>query len=142
MEKKERGKISFSNHKCVSVSSLPEVALHFKTFLPFSSTTNSQRIIHMEQKKGEWMTHFVELVLFSDLLISLLASVHCCNTNHYFWVWCTYPSKGNVWILPNDHPIFLKINHFMFHFMSSLVTWDVVILVLIILKPHDWLRDF
>ena len=26
--------------------------------------------------------------------------------------------------------------------MSDLVTWDVVILVLIILKTHDWLRDF
>ena len=30
----------------------------------------------------------------------------------------------------------------MYHFMSSLVTWDVVILVLIILKTHVWLRDF
>ena len=40
------------------------------------------------------------------------------------------------------HPIFLKIYHFMFHFMSSLVEWDVVVLVLIILKTHVWLRDF
>ena len=30
----------------------------------------------------------------------------------------------------------------MFHFMSSLVTWDIVILVLIILNTHVWLRDF
>ena len=30
----------------------------------------------------------------------------------------------------------------MYHFMSSLVTWDVVILILIILKTHVWLRDF
>ena len=37
---------------------------------------------------------------------------------------------------------FLKMYHFKFHFMSSLVTWDVVILVLIILKTHVWLRDF
>ena len=37
---------------------------------------------------------------------------------------------------------FLKMDHFMFHFMSSLLTWDVVILVLIILKTHIWLRDF
>ena len=41
-----------------------------------------------------------------------------------------------------NHPIFLKMYHFMFYFMSSLVTWDVVILVLIILKTHVWLRDF
>ena len=41
------------------------------------------------------------------------------------------------------HPIFfLKMYHFMFHFMSSLVTWDAVILVLIILKTHVWLHDF
>ena len=32
--------------------------------------------------------------------------------------------------------------HVSFHFMSSLVTWDVVILVSIILKTHVWLRDF
>ena len=32
--------------------------------------------------------------------------------------------------------------HFMFHFMSSLVTWDVVILELIILRMHVWLLDF
>ena len=38
-------------------------------------------------------------------------------------------------------PNFSKDYHFMFHFMSSLVTWDVVILVLIILKTHVWLRD-
>ena len=36
-------------------------------------------------------------------------------------------------------PDFLKMYYFMFHFMSSLVTWDVVILVLIILKTHVWL---
>ena len=30
----------------------------------------------------------------------------------------------------------------MFHFMSSLVTWDVVILELIILRMHVWLLDF
>ena len=35
-----------------------------------------------------------------------------------------------------NHPMY----HFMFHFMSSLVTWDVVILVF--LKTHVWLRDF
>ena len=39
-------------------------------------------------------------------------------------------------------PDFLTLYHFMFNFMSSLVTWDVVILVLIILKTHVWLRDF
>ena len=33
--------------------------------------------------------------------------------------------KARILILP----IFLKTYHFMFHFMSSLVTWDVVILV-------------
>ena len=32
--------------------------------------------------------------------------------------------------------------HVSFHFMSILVTWDVVILVLIILKTHVWLRGF
>ena len=32
--------------------------------------------------------------------------------------------------------------HFMFHFISSVVTWDVVILGLVILKTHVWLRDF
>ena len=37
--------------------------------------------------------------------------------------------------------IFLKMCYFMFHFMSSLVTWDVVILVLIILKTHVWSRE-
>ena len=36
----------------------------------------------------------------------------------------------------------LKVYHFMFHFMSSFVTWDDVILVLIIFKTHVWLRDF
>jgi hypothetical protein len=30
----------------------------------------------------------------------------------------------------------------MFHFMSSLVTWDVVILELIVLRMHVWLLDF
>ena len=40
------------------------------------------------------------------------------------------------WLLADYHPIFLKMYHFMFHSMSSLVTWDVVILVLIILKTH------
>ena len=30
----------------------------------------------------------------------------------------------------HNHPIFLKVYHFMFHFMSSLVTWDIVILAL------------
>ena len=50
--KKRRGeKYPFLTTSVYPVSSLPEVALHFKTFLPFSSTTNSQRIIHMEQKK-------------------------------------------------------------------------------------------
>ena len=44
---------------------------------------------------------------------------------------------------PEDcHPIFLKMYHYMFHFMSSLVTWDVVILVLLVLKTHVWLQDF
>ena len=36
------------------------------------------------------------------------------------------------------HPIFLKI----FHFMLNFVRWDVVILVLMILKTHVWLLDF
>ena len=40
------------------------------------------------------------------------------------------------------HPIFLTMYHFMLHFISSLVTWDVVILVLIILKTDVWLHDF
>ena len=40
-----------------------------------------------------------------------------------------------------NQPIFLKMYHFMFHFMSSLVTWDVVILVLLILKTHVWLSE-
>ena len=45
--------------------------------------------------------------------------------------------------MTNRHPFFfLNMYHFMFHFMSSLVTWNVVILVLIILKTHVWLRDF
>ena len=42
----------------------------------------------------------------------------------------------------NTHLIFLKIYHFMFHFMSSLGTWNFVILVLIILKKHSWLCYF
>ena len=43
------------------------------------------------------------------------------------------------------HPIFLKIYNFMFRFMSSLIKWDVVnvvILVLIFLITHVWLREF
>ena len=52
-----------------------------------------------------------------------------------------YIVKILLWV-HNGHPIFLKMYHFIFHFMSSLVTWDVVILVLIILKTHVWLRDF
>ena len=43
---------------------------------------------------------------------------------------------------PNIHTIFKKMYHFIFHFMSSLVTRNVVILVLIILKTHVLLRDF
>ena len=44
--------------------------------------------------------------------------------------------------LSNHHPIFLNTYHFMFHYMSSLATWHVVILVLEILKTHVWFHDF
>ena len=57
--KKRRGeKYPFLTTSVYLSQALKEVALHFKTFLPFSSTTtNSQRIIHMEQKKvSEWPT--------------------------------------------------------------------------------------
>ena len=40
------------------------------------------------------------------------------------------------------HPIFLKMYHFMFHFMLSMVTRNVVILVLVILKKHVWLLEW
>ena len=39
-------------------------------------------------------------------------------------------------VISNDiDPIFLNVYYFMFHFMSSLVTWDVVILV-------GWLQGY
>ena len=69
-----------------------------------------------------------------------------------FWLlytagWQPYSKRAEFLILysflqADIHPIFLKMYHFMFHFMSSLVTWDVVILVLIILKTQVWLHDF
>ena len=37
--------------------------------------------------------------------------------------------KEKVLCIAVNHSIFLKMYHFVFHFMSSLVTWDVVILV-------------
>ena len=85
-KKKKRGKISFSNHKCVSVSSLKRSSSTLQNIFTFffyyyQLTKNYTH----GAKKGEWMTHFVELlVLFLDLLISLLASVHFCSTNHFF----------------------------------------------------------
>ena len=38
-------------------------------------------------------------------------------------------------------PIFLKMYHFIFHFMLNFVRWDVVILILMTLKTHVWLLD-
>ena len=74
-----------------------------------------------------------------DLLNSLIKSAQnadcpekdarCCSTKFI-------STKGKFYnfyvqklkkIAPQTHQIYLKMNHFTFHFMSSLVTWDVVI---------------
>ena len=72
-------------------------------------------------------------------------SFHCFITRlrlHYFSTSSNVICYGSQFQYDNLklNRFFIKIYHFMFHIMSSLVTWDVEILVLIILKTHVWLR--
>ena len=86
-------------------------------------------------KKGIILSLFMQFIMQSICLQSLMEST---SENKRTLPTCN--SQPESWC--DSHPIFLKMYHFMFHFMSSLVTWDVVILVLIILKTHVWLLDF
>ena len=79
--------------------------------------------------------NYLKQVQFSCFIDCLLRQNLClCTVTLSFFSFCNSRT--------GTHPIFLKRYHFMFHYTSSLVTLDVVILVLIILKTHVWLRDF
>ena len=73
---------------------------------------------------------------FSDIFDLCLHWVSIVRAIDPFEKMLTFPLNTII------HPIFLKMYHFMFHYMPSLVTWDVVIFLLIILKTHVWLRNF
>ena len=90
------------------------------------------RFLGMKEKDPKKYTQLRSLVSNTNVKVS-------CQRNKYLLVFCGLLNKFNEFRKQLDmHPIFLK----MYHFMSSLETWDVVILVLIILKTHVWLRDF
>ena len=73
--KKERGKISFSNHKCVSCLKPTRSSTTLQNIFTFFFYYQLTKNYTHGAKKGKWMTHFVELgssfLRSVDILISL-----------------------------------------------------------------------